>query len=98
MSTVEEDDGQDLTRKQRREQARAERKALEEAGAAGAGAGRKALEEAEAAGAARRPRLMRLGVVAGVVVVVIVAILLATGGSSKTTVPKAGKETEAVSK
>ena len=83
MSTVE-DDEQDLTRKQRREQARAERKAL---------------EEAEAAGAARRTRLIRLGAVAGVVVVVIVAILIATGGSSsKTAVPKTGKETETVSK
>jgi protein-disulfide isomerase len=82
MSTVE-DDEQDLTRKQRREQARAERKAL---------------EEAEAAGAARRTRLIRLGAVAGVVVVIIVAILLATGGSSKTSVPKTGKETETVSK
>lgn len=83
MSTVE-DDEQDLTRKQRREQARAERKAL---------------EEAEAAGAARRTRLIRLGAVAGVVVVVIVAIVLATGGSgSKTAVPKTGKETETVSK
>ncbi len=82
MSTVE-DDEQDLTRKQRREQARAERKAM---------------EEAEAAGAARRTRLIRLGAVAGVVVVIIVAILLATGGSSKTSVPKTGKETETVSK
>jgi protein-disulfide isomerase len=83
MNTVE-DDEQDLTRKQRREQARAERKAL---------------EEAEAAGAARRTRLIRLGAVAGVVVVIIAVILLATGGgSSKTSVPKTGKETETVSK
>jgi protein-disulfide isomerase len=64
MSTVE-DDEQDLTRKQRREQARAERKAL---------------EEAEAAGAARRKRLIQLGSVAGVVVVIVVVILAATGG------------------
>lgn len=66
MSTVE-DDEQDLTRKQRREQARAERKAL---------------EAAEAAGAARRKRLIQLGGVAGVVVVIVVVILVATGGGS----------------
>jgi protein-disulfide isomerase len=64
MSMVE-DDEQDLTRKQRREQARAERKAL---------------EAAEAAGAARRKRLIQLGSVAGVVVVIVVVILVATGG------------------
>jgi protein-disulfide isomerase len=69
MGTVE-DDEQDLTRKQRREQARADRKAL---------------EEAEAAGAARRKRLIQLGSVAGVVVVIIVVIIAATsGGGSKT--------------
>ena len=45
-----EDDEADLTRKQRREQARAQRKAL---------------EEAEAAGAARRTRLTQLGIVVG---------------------------------
>jgi protein-disulfide isomerase len=66
MSPVEEDE-QDLTRKQRREQARSERKAL---------------EEAEAAGAVRRTRLLQLGGVAGVVVVIIVVILVATGGGS----------------
>jgi protein-disulfide isomerase len=60
-------DEEELTRKQRREQARAERKAL---------------EEAEAAGAARRKRLTQLGVVAGVVVVAIVIILIASGGGS----------------
>jgi protein-disulfide isomerase len=65
MSTVE-DDEQDLTRKQRREQARAERKAI---------------EEAEAAGAQRRKRLIQLGAVIGAVVVIIVVILVATGGS-----------------
>jgi protein-disulfide isomerase len=64
MSSVDEED---LTRKQRREQARAERRAL---------------EEAEAAGAARRTRLMQLGAVAGVVVVAIVVILIATSGGS----------------
>jgi protein-disulfide isomerase len=74
MSPVEEDE-QDLTRKQRREQARSERKAL---------------EEAEAAGAVRRTRLLQLGGVAGVVVVIIVVILVATGGGSKTPLPKPG--------
>jgi protein-disulfide isomerase len=59
------DSEEDLTRKQRREQARAERKAL---------------EEAEAAGAARRKRLTQLGSVLGVVVVAIVVVLIATGG------------------
>jgi protein-disulfide isomerase len=58
-------DEEDLTRKQRREQARAERKAL---------------EEAEAAGAARRKRLTQLGAVVGVVVVAIVIVLIASGG------------------
>jgi protein-disulfide isomerase len=72
MSTAE-DDEQDLTRKQRREQARAERKAI---------------EEAEAAGAQRRKRLIQLGAVIGAVVVIIVVILVATGGSGGTpTVP-----------
>jgi protein-disulfide isomerase len=69
MSTVE-DDEQDLTRKQRREQARAERKAI---------------EEAEAAGAQRRKRLIQLGAVIGAVVVIIVVILVATGGGSSKT-------------
>jgi protein-disulfide isomerase len=59
----------DLTRKQRREQARAERKAL---------------EESEAAQKRRRSRLTLLGgVVAGVIAIVVV-ILIATGGSSGT--------------
>lgn len=64
MSPVESNE-EDLTRKQRREQARSERKAL---------------EEAEAAGAARRKRLTQLAVVGGVVVVAIVIVLIATGG------------------
>lgn len=67
MSPVESDEA-DLTRKQRREQARDQRKAM---------------EEAAAAGAARRTRLTQLGIVAAVVVVAIVVILIATGGSSK---------------
>jgi protein-disulfide isomerase len=75
----------DLTRKERREQARAERKALEEAHQANA----------------RRRRLMQLGGVVGVVVVVIAVILLASGGSGSktTTVPtgaKANKEAATV--
>ena len=74
MSTVEEDDEQDLTRKQRREQAREQRKAL---------------EEAEAAGAARRTRLIQLGSVIGVVVVIVAVILVATGGGSTKKVPPA---------
>jgi protein-disulfide isomerase len=67
MSTVE-DDEQDLTRKQRREQARANRKEL---------------EQAEAASAIRRTRLTQLGIVVGIVVAIIVAVVLATGGGSK---------------
>jgi protein-disulfide isomerase len=67
MSTVE-DDEQDLTRKQRREQARANRKEL---------------EQAEAASAIRRTRLTQLGIVVAIVVAIIVAVVLATGGGSK---------------
>ena len=75
----------DLTRKERREQARTERKAMEEA------------HEAQA----RRRRLMQLGGVVGAVVVVIVVILLASGGggSKKAVVPtgtQANKEAAAV--
>jgi protein-disulfide isomerase len=66
MSPVEEDE-QDLTRKQRREQARDQRKAI---------------EEAEAASIERRKRLILLGSVAAVVVVIIAVILVATGGGS----------------
>jgi protein-disulfide isomerase len=63
------DDEADLTRKQRREQAREQRKAL---------------EEAEAAGANRRARLTQLGIVVAVVVAVVVVILIATGGGGGT--------------
>ena len=76
MSTVEGYDEQDLTRKQRREQACAQRREL---------------EEAEAASAKRRTRLIQLGIVVGIVAVVIAVILLATGGSSKTGIPKSSK-------
>jgi protein-disulfide isomerase len=55
-----------LTRKQRRERARAERKAL---------------ERAAVAGAARRTRMTQLAIVVSVVVAAIVAILIATAGS-----------------
>jgi protein-disulfide isomerase len=67
MNYVESDE-EDLTRKQRREQARANRKAL---------------EDAAAASAARRSRLTQLGIVVTVVVVAIVVILIATSGGSK---------------
>ena len=69
---LEQDEGE-LTRKQRREQARLQRKEL---------------EEAEASGAARRTRLTRLGIVVAVVVAVIVVILIVTGGGSKKGIPK----------
>ena len=67
MSTAEGDE-EDLTRKQRREQARTQRKQL---------------EEAEAASAVRRKRLRQLGIVTAAVVVIVV-ILLATGGGGGT--------------
>ena len=66
MSPVEPES--DLTRKQRREQARDERKAI---------------EEASAAQSAQRKRLIQLGGVAAVVVVIIVIILVATGSGKK---------------
>ncbi len=83
MSPVESDE-EDLTRKQRREQARDQRRAL---------------EEAEAASAARRTRLTQLASVVAVVVVAIVVILVATsggGGSAKKVAPgsKAAGQTE----
>jgi protein-disulfide isomerase len=71
---VEDEDG-DLTRKQRREQARAHRREL---------------EDAEAAQAVRRTRLTQLGIVVAIVVVAVVVILIATGGSSKHGIPKSG--------
>jgi protein-disulfide isomerase len=67
---METDEG-DLTRKQRREQARTERKAL---------------EQAEVDRAKRRTRLTQLGVVVAIVVVVIVGIAIATGGGKSKTV------------
>jgi protein-disulfide isomerase len=62
-------DSQDLTRKQRREQARAERRAI---------------EEAEMAQAVRRRRLAQLGILGAIVVVAVVIIAVAAGGSSGT--------------
>jgi protein-disulfide isomerase len=59
-----------LTRKQRRERARAERRAL---------------ERAAVAGAARRTRMTQLAIVVSVVVAGIVAILIATAGSATIT-------------
>jgi protein-disulfide isomerase len=75
MSRLQSEE-EDLTRKQRREQARAQRKRL---------------EEAEAARAVRRTRLAQLGVVVAVVVVAIVAIVIAAGSGGKSSKPvKAG--------
>jgi protein-disulfide isomerase len=74
MSPVESDE-EDLTRKQRREQARSERKAL---------------EESAAATAARKKRLTQLGSIAAVVIVAVVVIAVATGGGSKAKVIKPG--------
>ena len=67
MSPVESDE-EDLTRKQRREQARADRKAM---------------EEAAAAAIVRRNRLTQLGIVGAIVVVAVVVIVIATSGGSK---------------
>jgi protein-disulfide isomerase len=75
MSPVDSDE--DLTRKERREQARSQRKAL---------------EEAEAAGAARRRRLSQVAVVVAVVVVAVVVVLIATGGSKSKTVAPSSPE------
>jgi protein-disulfide isomerase len=73
MSPVEDHES-DLTRKQRREQAREERRAI---------------EEASANQSAQRKRLIQLLGVAGVVVVIIAIILIATGsgGSKKAPAP-----------
>jgi len=67
MSPVESDE-EDLTRKQRREQARENRKAM---------------EEAALANAMRKTRLTQLGIVVAIVVVAVVVILVATGGGGK---------------
>jgi protein-disulfide isomerase len=75
MSSGVGDDEGDLTRKQRREQARSERKAL---------------EQAQAARAARRTRLTQLGIVIGIVAAIIIGIAIATGGSGKKKIVVAG--------
>jgi protein-disulfide isomerase len=75
VSTFEGDE-QDLTRKQRREQARAQRREL---------------EEAQAASAVRRTRLMQLGIVVAIVIVAVVVILIATGGGGKSGIRKGGE-------
>jgi protein-disulfide isomerase len=80
MSPGVEDDEGDLTRKQRREQARGERKAL---------------EQAEVDRAKRRTRLTQLGIVVAVIVVVIVGIAIASGGNSKKTVTAGSSESNA---
>jgi protein-disulfide isomerase len=69
-------DEQQRTRKQRREQARTERRAL---------------EQAQLAGAVRRARLTQLGIVVAVVVVAIITVLVATG-NGKRHVPGAGEQ------
>ncbi len=77
MSSGVGDDEGDLTRKQRREQARGERKAL---------------EQAQATRAARRTRLTQLGIVIGIVAAIIVGIVLATGGGGKKKIVAAGTQ------
>jgi len=82
VSQIENEE--DLTRKQRREQARADRKAM---------------EEAEASDAARRKRLTQLGVIVAVVVAAVVVILIATSsGGSKPLKPGTSKEPNKVEK
>jgi protein-disulfide isomerase len=75
-----EDDEADLTRKQRREQAREQRKAL---------------EEEAAADAKRKARLTQLGIVLAVVVAAVVVILIATGGGgTKKVAPHSAEATK----
>jgi hypothetical protein len=79
MSPVQSDE-EDLTRKQRREQARAQRKAL---------------EQAEAASAVRRQRLIRVGgIVLAAVVVAVVLIADSGGGSSHKTTARSSSSGE----
>jgi protein-disulfide isomerase len=81
MGTAEGDE-QDLTRKQRREQAREKRREL---------------EQAQAASAMRRTRLIQLGVVGVIVVAIIVGIVVATsGGGKKQGIIKPGGEASAL--
>jgi protein-disulfide isomerase len=78
MSPVQSDE-EDLTRKQRREQARAQRKDL---------------ELAAAASAVRRTRLAQLGIVVAVVVIAIVVVLVATSGGGSSKQPAKGSSAE----
>jgi protein-disulfide isomerase len=78
MSQIEDEE---LTRKQRREQARAERKAM---------------EEAAVAEAARRRRLTRLGIVVAVVAAALVVILIVTSGGGAKKVKAGTKEASKV--
>jgi protein-disulfide isomerase len=71
----------DIPRKQRRDHARARRKAL---------------QEAEAAAAVRQTRLRLLGIVVTVVAVGIVVVLLATGGGAKHGIPASKTEQSSV--
>jgi hypothetical protein len=80
MSPVQSDE-EDLTRKQRREQARAQRKAL---------------EQAEAATAVRRKRLTRVGgIVVAAIAIAGVLIAATSGGSSHKTAPVTGSGAKA---
>jgi protein-disulfide isomerase len=80
MSSSIEDDEGDLTRKQRREQARAQRKAL---------------EESHAAAAKRKSRLTLLGIIGAIVIVIVVVIVVAAGGGSKSGLPTSKHEENA---
>jgi hypothetical protein len=80
MSPVQSDE-EDLTRKQRREQARAQRKAL---------------EQAEAASAVRRKRLIRAGgIVVAAIAIAAVLVAATSGGSSHKTAAATGSSGEA---
>ena len=74
------DEEEDLTRKQRREQARAQRKEL---------------EQAQAAKDTARRRLQLMGSVVAIAVVAVVVILLATGGGGSHPLKSKEKEKEA---
>jgi protein-disulfide isomerase len=78
MTPVDSEE-EDLTRKQRREQAREQRKAL---------------EEEEASRAVRRTRLTQLAIAVTVVVVAVVVIAIVAGGGSSKSPAKAGSSAE----
>jgi protein-disulfide isomerase len=81
MSPVKIDpDQKELTRKQRREQARTQRRAV---------------EAAQAAGAARRTRLTMLGTVVAVVMAGIAVVLIASGGSGAKKIAPESSEAKA---